>query len=114
LINERPEALSSTHIALLTASLVPWHHATKLAMPDDVSSEFHEAERPGIRGFIALLAGLLKSLHLKAGHAVPELTEIKLWEELCASDPLPEIKRAFYQFGASQQKDATPQVDGAF
>lgn len=112
LVTEKPEVFSPSHIALLTASLVPWHNATMLSMPDGEISEFHEAERPDIRSFVAMLAGSLRSLNLKAGLETPEPPEINLWEEMCASDPLPEIKRAFYRFGSRQHDDVIPAVDG--
>lgn len=95
LIIERPEALTASQAELLTASLIPWHHATILPMPDDTIGDFPEAERPALRVFVARLASALQIWHTKVAPEVSEPPPIKLWNESCASDPLPEIRRAF-------------------
>jgi hypothetical protein len=66
LITERPEAITPSQAALLTASLVPWHHATILPVSDEVIGDFHEAERPDLRVLIGWLAGALKIWHTKS------------------------------------------------
>jgi hypothetical protein len=95
LIIERPEMISPSQAALLTASLEPWHHATILPAPDEVIGDFHEVERPDLRVLIGRLAGALMIWHAKSTPQVPEPPAIALWRNLCASDRLPEIRRAF-------------------
>jgi hypothetical protein len=95
LIIERPEALTVSQGELLIKSLLPWHHATILPMPDESVGEFPEAERPALRVFVARLASALKIWHRKSAPQAPEPPPITLWKDLCASDPLPEIRRAF-------------------
>jgi hypothetical protein len=95
LITERQEAVTLSQADLLTASLVFWHHATILPVPDEGAGDFHEAERPALRVHIAELASALKIWHAKSSPEAPEPPSITLWRDLCASDPLPEIRRAF-------------------
>src|ERR1019366_443305 len=95
LVVERPDAITPTQAALLTASLVPWHHATILPVPGEASGDFHEAERPDLRAQIAFLAGALKVWYAKACPETREPPAIALWESLCKSDAFPEIRRAF-------------------
>jgi hypothetical protein len=95
LITERPEAITPSQAELLTASLIPWHHATILPMPDESVGDFPEAERPALRVFIARLASALKIWHTKVAPEVPEPPPITLSKDSCAADLLPEIRRAF-------------------
>ena len=95
LIVERPEAIAPSQAALLTTSLVPWHDVTILPVPGEGGGDFHESERPDLRVSLARLAGALKTWHAKASPEAPEPPTITLWRELCAKDPLPEIRRAF-------------------
>jgi hypothetical protein len=95
LIVERPEAITPSQAALLTTSLVPWHDVTILPLPGGGSGDFHESERPDLRVSLAHMAGALKTWHANASPEAPEPAAITLWRELCAKDPLPEIRRAF-------------------
>ena len=95
LIAERPEAITLSHANLLTASLVPWHHATILPVPDETISDFPEADRPDLRVLVGRLAGALKIWYAKSAPEVPEPSPITLWQNLCAADRLPEVRRAF-------------------
>ena len=95
LIIEKPEAISPSQIGLLSASLMPWHHATILPMPDEQTGDFHEAERPELRVFLARLAGALDVWNGKITPLVPAPDNLAFWRDMCAGDPLPEIRRAF-------------------
>lgn len=97
LISERPEAITPLQAASLTASLIPWHHATILPMSDQIVGDFYEAERPDLRALIGTLAGVLKTWHTSTSPDAPEPTAITMWRDACESDPLPEIQRAFAQ-----------------
>src|ERR1022692_14062 len=95
LIVERPEAITPSQAALLTASLVPWHDVTILPVPGGGSGDFHESERPDLRVSLARLAGALKTWHASVSPEAPEAPAITLWRDSCSRDPLPEIRRAF-------------------
>jgi hypothetical protein len=95
LLTERPEAITASQAALLTASLMPWHYATILPAQDEALGEFLEAERPNLRALIGGLAGALKIWYTKSSPEAPEPPAITSWRGFCASDPLPEIRRAF-------------------
>lgn len=95
LIIEKPGAITPSQAALLTASLVPWHHATILPVPVGEIGDFHEAERPDLRVLIGRMAGALNIWYTKCVHESPQPPSIMLWHDLCVSDPLPEIRRAF-------------------
>lgn len=95
LVTERPEAITVSQAALLTASLMPWHYATILPVQDEVLGEFPESERPDLRALVGGLAGALKIWYTKSSPEAPEPSAITWWRDSCASDPLPEIRRAF-------------------
>ena len=95
LIAEKQEAITPSDAALLSASLLPWHHATILPIPEEGAGDFREAERPDVRVRIANLAGALRIWYINNPSVTPEPSAIEKWKEWCASDPLPEIQRAF-------------------
>ena len=97
LVVERPEIITPNEASLLTASLIPWHQATILPLLDEAVGDFPEAERPDLRAFVGQMAGALKNWHVKsAPEAEVQIPPpITAWENFCASDPLPEIRRAF-------------------
>jgi hypothetical protein len=95
LIREQPKAITPSQAALLCASLTPWHHATILPVPNEGLGDFHEAERPDLRVRIGYLAGALQMWHTKFASGAPEPVALSLWRDLCAEDPLPEMRRAF-------------------
>ena len=73
-------------------------------MPDEGVGDFPEGERPALRVFIARLACALEIWHEKMAPEVPEPVPITLWKDLCASDPLPEIRRAFTEWTEFQNE----------
>jgi hypothetical protein len=95
LITERPEAITLSQADLLTASLVPWHQATILPVPDGESGDLHEEERPDLRVRVATLASALRIWYGKLSPELPEAFGIALWRDSCKSDYLPEVRRAF-------------------
>jgi hypothetical protein len=95
LIFEKPEAITIAQASLLTASLGAWHHATMLPVPDVSGGDFPEAERPILRVCIGRLAGALKIWYEKASPGTALPPGVNLWRDLCGSDSLPEIRRAF-------------------
>jgi len=95
LVVERPEALAPVQADLLAASLIPWHHATILSAEDEATGEFHRVERPDLRANVAGLAGALEAWYQKSLPQRPEPPAIAAWRDWCASDPLPEVRRAF-------------------
>ena len=95
LIVERPESLNNSQVEMLTASLIPWHQATILPIPDEAVGDFPEPERPQLRTLIAELAGALKIWYAKRAPGAQIPAAITAWEDFCASDPLPEVRRAF-------------------
>jgi hypothetical protein len=95
LVIERPEVITPPQAALVSACLVPWHYATVLPVPRETIGDFPEAERLDLRVLIGRLAGALKIWWMRSAPEEPEPPAVALWRDLCASDPLPEIRRAF-------------------
>lgn len=95
IILDQTDAITPSQANLLAASLVSWNHATILPIPDDGVSEFPEAERPDLRAAVASLAGALKRWFAASLPEAPEPSGLTLWKELCKSDQLPEVRRAF-------------------
>jgi hypothetical protein len=95
LIFERPQAISPQQANLIAMSLVPWDEATTLVVPPEQAAEFQENERPALRRHVGTLAGALNIWFTKLNPGLPPPPGIGLWEESCASDPLPEVRRAF-------------------
>jgi hypothetical protein len=95
LVIERPEVITPPQAALVTACLAPWHYATVLPVPRETIGDFPEAERLDLRVLIGRLAGALKIWWMRSAPEEPEPPAVALWRDLCASDPLPEIRRAF-------------------
>ena len=95
LVAKIPDALDDEQAALLTASLVPWQHATALSLKDAPSGEFAEADRPDLQTSVAMLAGALSLRPRKLAPETAEPISIAAWRDLCASSSLPEVRRAF-------------------
>jgi hypothetical protein len=95
IIVETRDAIGSPQAALVAASLIPWHEATILPVPGDDPGDFDDAARPDLRTRIASLAGALGVWYAKSVSREPEPVAVAKWRDLCASDPLPEVRRAF-------------------
>jgi hypothetical protein len=95
LIFERPQAISPQQANLIAMSLVPWDEATTLLVPPEQAAEFQENERPALRRQVGALAGALNIWFTKFNPGLPQPPGLGLWEKSCASDPLPEVRRAF-------------------
>jgi hypothetical protein len=96
LITELHNAINSDQADFLSASLVPWQEATRLCVPSNGGSgEFRESERPALRASVARLAAALSTWNRRSVPARPEPLSITQWREVCGSDPLPEVRRAF-------------------
>jgi len=115
---ERPDVLDAQQAALLTAGLVPWQRATILPFKDAVSGEFAEVERPDLQVRVAMLAGSLSLWHRRFAGKTPEPAALALWRDLCASSPLPEVRRAFGfargpdRNGPDERADHSPTCQG--
>jgi len=94
LLFDRIDALNERQIELLIASLGPWYSST-MAANGIRDGEFSDEERCELRVKIAMLAGSLSGWlrHHKPDGIEP--SQIIRWRELCATDPLPEVRRAF-------------------
>jgi hypothetical protein len=95
LIFERPQAISPQQGIKLATSLVAWHEATILHVSSEQAAEFQENERPELRRHVGTLAGALNIWFMKFNPGLPQPPGLALWEKSCASDPLPEVRRAF-------------------
>jgi hypothetical protein len=95
LLVEKPEQINSHQGALISASLVSWHHALMLPIEDEQSGDYPETRRPDLRMLVGTLAGSLAFWYAKSFPDGSEPSPIALWRRLCASDPLPEVRRSF-------------------
>ena len=95
LIVDADEVITREHALLLIGSLMPWHYATVLPLPESEPCEFYEAERPELRTFIGRLAGALSIWWKQHVTDTAEPKPLAFWRDTCASDPLSEIRRAF-------------------
>ena len=71
------------------------HNHCPLPLPEEEVGDFREAERPELRVRLGYLAAALRTWYAKEVPKVSEPAAIAKWQEWCASDPLPEIRRAF-------------------
>ena len=95
IVLEAPNCIGQEHAALLSSSLVPWHHATRLPPPKAGSGEFLEAELPDVRVAVGHLAAALRRWYARVHPGMVEPEGISKWQEWCATDALPEIRSAF-------------------
>ena len=95
LIVERPAAITLSHATLLSAALIPWHEATISIGDEGGPRDFSDPELSDLRVCVGQLAGALRIWYLKTSPGVPEPAAISKWEDFCASDTLPEVRRAF-------------------
>jgi hypothetical protein len=95
LVLEQPLALTVPQVNMIIESLIAWHEATVLPMPPKGGHEFPEDERPNLRNLLGRLAGALWIWLKKSCSATVMPSGIALWHNSCASDPLPEVRRAF-------------------
>ena len=102
LIVEADETISRDRASLLIGSLMPWHQATVLPLPDHEPSDFLEVERPELRTFVGRLAGALSIWWQRHVTDATEPKPLAFWRDACASDPLPEIRRAFTTWDSRQ------------
>ncbi len=82
-------------ILLIASSLIPWNRAIRIPASEDIHDGFPEHDRPRLRSHVGQLASALSEWW---GENCPDETEpagISTWREICASDPLPEVRRSF-------------------
>jgi hypothetical protein len=95
LLVEKPEQINAQQAALISGSLVPWNNAIILPAEDEHGGDYPESKRPDLRVLVGRLAGSLALWYAKSIPGEPEPSPITLWRNLCGSDPLPEVRRAF-------------------
>ena len=95
LIVERPATFTLSHATLLSAALIPWHEATASKEAQGDPGGFGDQELSDLRVGVGQLAGALRVWYAKTSPGVPEPPAISKWQEFCASDTLPEVRRAF-------------------
>jgi hypothetical protein len=95
LIVERPATFTLSHAALLSAALIPWHEATVSKGDQGGSGDSGDQELSDLRAGVGQLAGALRRWYAKTFPNVPEPPGISKWQESCATDTLPEVRRAF-------------------
>jgi hypothetical protein len=95
LIIDADDAITLEHASLIVGALMPWYYATVLPVQDGARSEFCEDERPELRTFVGRLAGALSLWWRKHVPKAEQPKPVLFWREACASDSLPEIRRAF-------------------
>jgi hypothetical protein len=95
LIVERPAAFAPSHATLLSAALIPWHEATIPKGDEGSSGDFGDLALSDLRVCVGQLAGALRICYSKTSPGLSEPAAISKWVEFCASDTLPEVRRAF-------------------
>jgi len=108
LLLERPLALPPERVRLLVSSLVPWHAATILPIPSHADEEFAELDRPALRLLLGRLAGALSYWVTQTSPKEIEPSSLGLWRTSCASDPLPEVRRAFLSCADYRRLEGSP------
>ena len=100
LIRQHPQALSPSQVSILSASMDQWAIATALSVHEDDPREFHEVELPALRAHLGYLAGALTFWTTTLLANLPEYPGLTKWRELCAADPLPEVRHSFLEGSA--------------
>ena len=95
LIRHMGDLFECSQILLIASSLAPWTRATSVPAPEDKHDGFPEHDRPLLRSLIGQLASALSDWLHDNHPDHPEPVGISTWRELCASDPLPEVRRSF-------------------
>jgi hypothetical protein len=95
LLAECPAAITPSDAALLSASLIPWYKATVPRGDDGYPDDGDEEEPMQLRPAVGALAGALRTWYSAQSPGVPEPLGIAKWEQWCACDVLPEVRRAF-------------------
>lgn len=103
LLLERPELFSRPDVDLITSSLVTWHRILDLARHNESSREFDDLEKPGLRVLVGRLASAMKIWLTSTVPSESEPTAVALWRETCESDPLPEVRRCFWDWTDFQE-----------
>ena len=95
LILHKGHLFECSQILLISASLIPWNNATNIPASEDNHYGFPEHDRPLLRSLLGQLASALSNWWCNYCPDRPEPAGISIWRELCASDPLPEVRRSF-------------------
>ena len=95
LIRHMGDFFGYSQMELISSSLIPWNHVTKIPGPEDNLDGFPEHDRPLLRSLVGQLASALSDWWGENCPDKPEPTGISTWREICASDPLPEVRRSF-------------------
>ncbi len=97
LLVERPELFLKPMINSLARSLTQWHASLKLNTAESEVNEFENSAKPEIRWWVAHLAWAIDQYFKTTSPKMPEHSGVSLWRKICAEDPLPEMRRAFYE-----------------
>jgi len=101
IIARYPDFLNETMFDQLTKSLVDWnsllYRKTNNYKPQ---FEYHNDDIPGLRQSVGKLAGALSRWHNCKNSDSFEPDGILIWRNNCASETLPEVKRAFIKWGS--------------
>ena len=95
LLVEKPDVFDSEQVYLVVSSLEAWSQAIRLPIPDGMSGDFAEEERPELRARLGELAAALSIWSKKKFPDQPEPSAIARLRDSYESDPLPEVRRSF-------------------
>ena len=93
LLAEKPTAFSLEQANLIASCLVPWHDATCLPVTEQ-TGDFPEEERPALRVLLGRLTSALNDWFENNHQTEP--SEIAFMRERYRTDPLPEVRRSFF------------------
>ena len=95
LIKHKGTLFKCSQILFIISSLIPWNHVTSIPAPEDNHDGFPEHDRPLLRSLVGQLASALSDWLRDNCPDEPEPIGLSTWREICASDPLPEVRRSF-------------------
>lgn len=95
LLLEVHDLFKNENVMVIAESLTPWNHALRLRSSEDDFFDFDESEKLDLRVVLGRLSGAVKNWLNTSAFAGPMPPGVMLWEKACASETLPEVRRAF-------------------
>lgn len=95
IIKTKPNLFDTDQMYLVTSSLIPWEHATRIPVTEENASGFPEHDRPLLRVLVGRLASAISDCLKQRLPEQPEPPDISQLRKLYSSDSLPEVRLSF-------------------